>query len=101
MSSHSDLANVTMAAVFAAVAVTVGVGRGSAHDVSAASKLSEQQGDLPPCSLGVEVRLDCHIHDPQTLREMRPSPPGESRPHAHEEYETEDAIATENVRGRN
>ncbi len=100
MSYHSDLASAAMAVLIAAAAMTGGIDAGVAHDVSAASRDSEQRGDLPPCSLGIETRLDCHIHDPRTFREMRQSPPDERRPHAHEEYETEDAIAVEDRRGR-
>lgn len=99
MSYHPDVASATMAAVFAAFAMTSGVHPAAAHDVSAASRASEEQGDLPPCSLELEIRLDCHIHDPVTFREMRRNPPGEGRPHAHEEYEQEDSLALEDTRG--
>lgn len=100
MSYHSDLASAAMAVFVAAVAITGAIDSVVAHDVSAASRASEEKGDLPPCSLAIEAALDCHIHDPQTYREMRRKPPGESRPHAHEEYEQEDAIALEDSRGR-
>jgi hypothetical protein len=88
--AHAVTASLAMAL---AALLVCGPPPAAAHDTSEAGRLSESQDDLPPCSAGLSNGQDCHIHDRQTFREMRANPPGDTRPHAHDDYQREEEEA--------
>jgi hypothetical protein len=65
----------------------------------AARRSTAATREVPPYSMGLDRRLDCHIHDRRRFREMRGDPPGHERPHAHEEYGEEQDEADLDRRG--
>jgi hypothetical protein len=48
---------------------------------------TRERADLPPCTVEVIKKSDCHIHDSGTHIQMTSAQPDASRPHAAKEFD--------------